>query len=255
MSHLGLWWLGYGGCIKCQCSVPLHHQTPTRAVFTPAPRGYLAGHSDAKQMGKDIVGAALKQEQELFILLHLGLHLLQQNLFLLQGHLQHLLQLPVANHCHNCTGVQRDSKSVAKAAQLEPPSRSPQLPPLQSKGLQACSMLLAPLLMLSRKHSFCCCHSPSFGCSARTRVGGAPYSANLVGQERGVVVWEQRKGVPVRTSMMHRYPTLPTRLMVWLAGLSRGQQPLVVLGGWRNFSAAFLSSSSLIVSCSACCFS
>lgn len=80
--------------------MPLHHQALAGAVFTPALHRYLARHSDAVQISKELVGATLDQEEKLLVLLHLGPLLLQPSLFLLQGQPQLLLQLPGANHRH-----------------------------------------------------------------------------------------------------------------------------------------------------------
>lgn len=50
-------------------------------------------------------------------------------------------------------------------------------------------------------------------------------------------------------------PLLPTRVVAWLAGRSRGRQHLLVSAGRPNFSSACFSSSWWSVSCSARCFS
>ena len=97
------WWgkgasWGDRGRTKRHRAVPLHPQAPAGAALTPAPHGYLAGHSGATQKDDEIVGGVFKREQLILAPRHLGSHLLPPSLFLMQLPPQLLLQLPAAKH-------------------------------------------------------------------------------------------------------------------------------------------------------------
>lgn len=60
----------------------------------------MASYSDSAQANEEVVNAIFKAEQKFLILQHLGVHLVQSDLFLLQSLLQFFLQFPRASRVH-----------------------------------------------------------------------------------------------------------------------------------------------------------